>query len=150
MYTDQLINALLKNKFSRKVFCGVIPLDHVPLKKINRVCAFVVNTHESYKSGEHWFCIFVPKLGPIEYFDSFGLPPHHEIIYKFFRLNNRNFIYNRIKLQDDKSINCGKFSLFYIYYRSKGYSLKQYISLFNTDNLLYNDKILNKLYDSIL
>jgi hypothetical protein len=149
MYTEELIELLMKNKSSRKVFCGVIPLDQIPLKKIAKECAFIVNTHESDKPGEHWFSVYIPKRGPIEYFDSYGLPPYHEIIYKFFKYNKRPFIYNRIKIQHDSSQNCGKFSLFYIYYRSKGYTMKEFLNLFNKQYLSYNDRILNNLYNRI-
>ena len=150
MYTEELIELLLKNKSSRKVFCGVIPLDQIPLgNRINKECSFIVNTHESNQPGEHWFAIYVPKRGPIEYFDSYGIPPYHEIIYKFFNVNKRNFIHNKIKLQHNSSKNCGKFTLFYIYYRSKGYTMKEYLKLFNTKYLLYNDYILNNLFTRI-
>ena len=113
------------------------------------MCAFIVNTDESNLPGEHWFAIFVPKNGPIEYFDSYGIPPYHKEIYDFFKVNKRRFIYNNIQIQHNNSINCGKFALYYIYFRAKGYTMKQYLKFFNIKYLLYNDKFLNKLHKLI-
>ena len=150
MYTEELVKLLLRNPYSRKVFCGVIPIDKLPMKKITRECAFIVNTHESHLPGEHWFAIYVPKQGPIEYFDSYGIPPYHRIIHNFLRINKRNFIHNKYQIQSNTSVNCGKFSLFYIYFRARGYTMKQYIKFFNKDTLKYNDKFLNNLYKLII
>ena len=150
MYTEELIKLLRKNRLTRTVFCGVIPIDMLPMKKINKTCTFIVNTHESNLPGEHWFAIFLPKRGPIEYFDSYGIPPYHQQIYKFIKINKRKFIYNKVQIQHDNSINCGKFSLFYIYFRAKGYSMKQYLKFFNHKELQYNDKFLNNLYNLIV
>ena len=149
MYTEELVELLKKNPFSRKIFCGVLPIDKLPMKKINKVCAFIVNTHESNLPSEHWFAIFVPKIGPIEYFDSYGLHPYHREINKFIKVNKRKFIYNNLKIQHNNSINCGKFALFYIYFRARGYSMKQYLKFFNKKQLQYNDKFLNYLYKLI-
>ena len=149
MYTEELVKLLIKNRFTRDVFCGVIPIDKLPIKKINKMCAFIVNTDESNLPGEHWFAIFVPKNGPIEYFDSYGIPPYHKEIYDFFKVNKRRFIYNNIQIQHNNSINCGKFALYYIYFRAKGYTMKQYLKFFNIKYLLYNDKFLNKLHKLI-
>ena len=149
MYTEELVKLLRKNRLTRKVFCGVIPIDMLPVKKINKTCAFIVNSDESHLPGEQWFAIYVPKRGPIEYFDSYGIPPYHPQIYKFLKVNNRRFIYNHIQIQHNNSINCGKFALFYIYYRAKGYTIKQYLKFFNKIELQYNDKFLNYLYKLI-
>ena len=146
MYTSELVELLKKNRFSRRVFCGVLAINQIPIRKINRVCSFIVNTHESHLPGEHWFAIYVPNVGPIEYFDSYGLAPYHQRIYDFFRVNKRKFIFNNLQIQDNFSINCGKFCLFYIYFRAKGYTMKQYLKFFNKINLQYNDRFLNNLF----
>ena len=151
MFTDELVKLLLKNPYSRNVFCGVIPIDKLPMKKIRRECAFIVNTDESHLPGEHWFAIYVPKRGPIEYFDSYGIPPYHPIIYNFInKVNKRNFIHNKLRIQSNPSVNCGKFSLFYIYFRARGYTMKQYLKFFNKTELNFNDKFLNNLYKLIV
>ena len=146
MYTDQLVELLKKYKFSKNKFCGVLSLDQVPLKRVKHPCAFVVNTHDSTQPGEHWFAIYLPVRGPAEYFDSYGLPPFQQRIVEFLKKNSNSFIHNKQRIQSDTSVNCGLFSLFYLYFRTKGYTMKQYLKFFVKDNLSYNDHIVNYLY----
>ena len=40
MYTEELVKLLIKNRFTRDVFCGVIPIDKLPIKKINKMCFY--------------------------------------------------------------------------------------------------------------
>ena len=130
MFTQDLIRLLLRNPKSRRVFCGVIPIDHLTLKRVRRPCSFIINTDPSSQPGQHWFAVFDPRLNsqPIEIFDSFGLPSHQKLLFDFIKINShRNqFIYNTRKIQADDSINCGKFSLLYIYFKAKGYTMSQY------------------------
>lgn len=148
MYTDELINLLLKNKNTRKIFCGVLALDQVPLHRVRRPCSFIINTDVSALPGHHWFAVFIPRYGPIEYFDSFGIQPRHKRIFDFIMINQRKFIYNKKRIQADLSENCGQFSLLYLYYRSRGYTMNQYLKFFMQDDYEYNDKIIDKLYKS--
>jgi hypothetical protein len=151
MYTHHLVKLLLKNKFTRKIFCGVVPFDQIKLRILKHSCSFIVNTHDSSKAGEHWFAVFVPKNGIPEYFDSYGEPPSIKRIIDFLKLNgNGKFIYNTQRIQSDTSINCGKFSLFYLYFRAKGYKMTEYTKIFNKYNLDLNDKIIDCIYDKML
>ena len=149
MYTDQLIRNLLKYRWSRQTFCGVKPLDKIPQKRVRRPCSFVVNTHKSDQPGEHWFGIFVPRRGKIDYFDSYGRPPEHLEVFNFIRLNGQKFKYNSKRIQSDQSENCGQFTLFFIYFRSKGYTMDQYLNLFSDQDYLFNDKIIERLYNKM-
>jgi hypothetical protein len=69
---DQLFK---KYKFTNDQYCGVLPIDKLPLRKVKKPCCFIVNTDDSTLPGTHWFAIYIPKKGKIEYFDSFGLKP---------------------------------------------------------------------------
>jgi hypothetical protein len=146
MYTNELVDLLNKNYYSRRYFCGVLALDEVPLKKINHQCAFIVNTQKSSQPGQHWFGVFVPRHGPIEYFDSYGQPPRQQRIYDFISVNKRGFIYNNKRIQSHNSENCGQFTLFYIYFRCRGYTMKQYSKFFMPENFHYNDRFIEYLY----
>ena len=149
MNTYELVSLLKKDKVVRKSFCGVVPIDLLPIRKVKRNCSFIVNTDDSSKPGEHWFAIYVPKNSPVEYFDSYGRKPQHEKIYDFIKANGKRFKYNNKIIQGDKSISCGLYSLFFIYYRTKGYTMKYFQNLF-TSNYKNNDKIVNDLYNKIL
>src|SRR5260370_4762244 len=99
METNQLIHLLLKNKYTMNVFCGVLPIDHLPQKQVRKPCSFIVNTHNSKLPGEHWFAIFVPKRGYIEYFDSYGKKPINKEVYNFIKTNGKKYIYNKKCIQ---------------------------------------------------
>ncbi len=75
MDTNQINRVLKSYIFTRKEFCGVLPIDYLPIKKIKRPCSFVINTDKSSLPGKHWFAIYLPLKGKIEYFDSFGIKP---------------------------------------------------------------------------
>ena len=149
MNTTQVEKALLKDKYVKKHYCGVIPLDFLPKKKLKTSCYFIVNTHKSYQPGEHWLSIYIPKKGPIEYFDSYGLKPSNKEILNFLKRNRNHYIYNNVKIQGINSLNCGKFSIFFIYFRSRNFKMKDYLKFFST-NKTDNDLFITKLYEKII
>ncbi len=145
METHQLFKLLVKDHYTKKTFCGVIPINHLPVKKLNQSCSFIVNTEDSTKPGEHWFAIYAPKYGKIEYFDSYGLKPINQQVYDFISVNRKKFIYNSKKIQGIDSENCGKYAVFYLFFRNRGLTLNNY-SKFFTSNKKFNDKIINSMY----
>ena len=149
MYTHQLINLLKKDVYSRKSFCGVLPIDKLPIKRVRRPCSFIINTHNSQLPGEHWMAVYLPRIGDIEYFDSYGLHPMNQEILDFIKVNNSKFIYNSKIIQSSDSQNCGKFCLFYLYFRNRGLTMKQYLKFF-TKNKIQNDYFINLLYKKII
>jgi hypothetical protein len=145
MNTLEVDKFLKKYKWIKNSYCGVLPIDKLPLKKIKKPCSFVINTDKSTNSGKHWFAIYVPVKGPIEYFDSYGLKPINPEIYRFFKENDNKWIYNKYPIQSLKSQSCGKFSILFIAYRSKGLSMKDYTKLFSV-NKDYNENVINILF----
>lgn len=93
----------------------------------------------------------------MEYFDSSGLWTFllDEHIVKFI-LENANaknklldsLLINYVQVQDNSSIECGRFAMLFLYYRSRQKTMKQFLSLFhhNPKKLQKNDKIVKKLY----
>jgi hypothetical protein len=149
MNTTEIINAIKQDKIAKQTFCGVVAIDQLPLKTITRGCSFIVNTETSREYGEHWFAIFSPLNGPVEYFDSYGIKPTNIEIYQFIRKNGGKYIYNTKKIQGNNSISCGQFSILYIYFRSRGYTMSDYIK-FYTSNKTYNDILIKKIYNKMI
>ena len=145
MDTTQLIDILLKDKYAKKNFCGVIPLDHLPSKKLTHDCSFIVNSDKSHEKGQHWFAIYAPLNGYVEYFDPFGLRPIHEEIYDFINKNSNNFIYNNQQIQHLSSNKCGLFCLFFILTRSRGIPIEVSIKFFNKISK-FNDEIIVNIF----
>ena len=150
--TQNLIELLKKNPRTRRIFCGVLPIDYVPMKRVKRPCSFIVNTDPSTDPGQHWFAVYVPRREkqPIEYFDSLGRKPHQPQILEFIRINSSPYMYNNIRIQSTESINCGKFALLYLYYRARGYTMKQYLNFFDKYDLALNDCIVNGIFQKIV
>jgi hypothetical protein len=151
MNTLELIHTLTKYSFTRNTFCGVYAIDELPQKRFHRPCSFIVNTDDSSKPGQHWFGIFLPKFGSIEYFDSFGVKPINEEILNFFKMNGNKWIYNNIHIQSDSSETCGKFCVLFLCYRSRGMSFKNFLNLFSPEleyNEIFVDELFRKLFDN--
>ena len=148
MNTVQVKKFLENDKYTKKIFNDVIPIDFLKIEFVNGPKAFIINTGESDTPGQHWFALFIPKLGPIEYFDSYGNKPINKEIYEFVKINKRPLFYNRYKIQGNNSLNYGKFSIFYLYLRSRGIPLRKVIQFFNKNKNI-NDQIITKLLNKI-
>ena len=148
MDTLQIIKLFEKNKYVKKNFCGIFSVDKLPMTKLRRPCALIINTDESSGTGEHWLAVFLPRTGSIEYFDSYGNPPQDQRILIFLQLNSKSFIHNQNQIQSNQSTKCGLFSMGYIYFRSKGYSMKIYLKFFTKDKE-YNDKFIYSLFKKL-
>jgi hypothetical protein len=148
MDTYQIDQFLKSDKFAKKGFKGVIPINYLPLKYVDRPSSYIINTDNSNLPGEHWFALYIPLKGPIEYWDSYGLKPINNEIYKFIKMNKRPFIYNRFKIQSNNSMTCGQYSIFYIYLRSRNIKMKK-ITNFFIKNRSINDKIIMKIFKKI-
>lgn len=145
MNTYEINDILTKNPITKKIFCGVFAIDNLPKERIKRPCAFVVNTEESTKRGLHWFAIFVPRTGPIEYFDSFGFKPQNKEVYHFIKMNGKQWIHNSRQIQSNESNTCGLFCIIFIALRSKNYNFKQFLRMFK-ENKLFNENLVGKLF----
>jgi hypothetical protein len=146
MNTLEILNQVKKYDYMNNNFCGVYSIDMLPQKKIIRPCGLIVNTDKSMYGGSHWFGIFLPRIGPIEYFDSFGIVPQNEEVYEFFNKNGNLWTYNSKQIQSNKSQSCGKFCLLFLAFRMKNISFKYFINLFS-DNKSYNENLVKALFE---
>ena len=148
MNTHQLKSIILKDKYARKNFCGIFPIDHLPKIKLTHDCSFIVNTDYSTGRGIHWVAIFAPKNGIIEYFDPFGNKPINKEIYDFINVNSSDYIYNKKEIQNLSSIKCGLFCLFFLMTRSRGIPMKKSSEFFNEISYL-NDDLIDIIFNKI-
>jgi hypothetical protein len=117
-------------------YLGCIAHDEIPSKIYPKIKPrsrgfFVINTDPSWKSGEHWQCVFFDARpqgsGSIEFYDSFADPidPKMQADLKGIaeRLDAKTYLKlkeNRIKQQHDDSDNCGYFCMNFITSRMRG------------------------------
>ena len=84
----------------------VFARDELPdLRHMQRPFALVFNTDPHDKPGQHWLAIYKPTDGPLEFFDSFGMPPFY---YGF----STSFVYSFISLQSFSTALCGNYTIY--------------------------------------
>ena len=67
------INAIFKkHKYTRYIYKGTIAFNEKP-KKITRPSAYIINTQNRDKDGEHWLAFYFDLNGDVDVFDSYGL-----------------------------------------------------------------------------
>lgn len=152
MNTLQIQNLLEKNKTTVKLFKGVYPYNKIPKKLYKKPFFIIVNLDPNTKPGTHWFCIFCPKFGCIEVFDSYGDQAVKTNIKAIIRKNSKKnecFIKNIKRLQGDYSDVCGYYCCVFAYYRCKNYSMKNFLDMFNNRNYNKNDEIIVNKFKNI-
>ena len=131
-----------------KFFVGVFAADRLP-RKHTKPAAFIANTDVSGGGGVHWVAFFIPERGKPEYFDSYGLDTFIEGHLDFIARSKKTWLTNKKLLQGLRSKVCGQYCLVYLICRMRGYSMKQFQSLF-TKNVKKNDiqvrKCIQKYY----
>lgn len=101
---------------------GCLARDQLPLTfdNIRRPFALIFNTHPASQPGEHWLAMYSNKVGQIEFFDSYGLPP------SFYSLSDYNsqYIYSDRSIQSIGTNVCGHYCIIFIYLRSQNRSFE--------------------------
>lgn len=123
---------------------GVYASDSLPLR-LPPNSAIVVNTQPSYMEGMHWIAMYLDSNRQLEYMDSYGQPPLIEDHLKFIRRNCSFYTYNSQLLQSDFSSVCGHYCLCFLYFRSYGYSTRDFLSLFSS-NVDGNDILIENVF----
>ncbi len=121
-------------------FLGVFPRDEVPKVTSYPTC-LIANTDTSEEPGTHWIAISYISPYETEFFDSAALPP------EFYGFTLPYVNTSTYRIQSLTSNVCGQFCLFYIFYRSHGYSLSSIISMFSSSDHMWNDSQVRKFYN---
>ncbi len=153
--------------FDKKIEGGVCVSDdlcNIDIKKLGKKkksLGMVFNTDPHYKSGQHWFSIYVDLMGKnqknkpcIYYFDSVAKDPPEEIIILINRIKEQcnlinkkiNVAYNDIEHQSGNT-ECGIYCLHFLISMLKGKNFKNYIHNVRTDNEI--EKFRNIFYSTI-
>ena len=140
------MNTLQLNKtfFKNKLFKGVFPCDAIPSRKFALPYALIINTDPASKPGTHWVALHVDIYNHAEFFDSFGKPLDNKYIVDFIDDNCASACWNTVCIQSNLSIKCGQFALGYIKARLQGIDADTFINLFDREDLLANDAIIEK------
>jgi hypothetical protein len=105
----------------------------------------IINTDLSSGPGEHW-CVAFLNNNICDYFDPLGFPPQHDQ-YDFVPklLPFCDFIiHNKVAVQTETSSVCGHHCLYFLFLKSRGYSLCEIITNFFSSNNNKNDEAVQK------
>lgn len=107
----------------------------------------ISNLDPDTKLGSHWVAMYVDNNGVGEYFDSYGRKPigYHRA---FFKRNAKILLHNGMRIQNDFTVVCGEYCLMYLYYKSRGKTMYDFVNNFS-QNTLCNDLLLRNMFKSI-
>lgn len=146
MNTLELYSFLKNDPMCNKYFLGIFPRDEAPTTFTKLPCSFMINTDPRNQEGSHWLAIFVNHGRQVEFFDPYGMPP------SFYNLNNylnnisSSWTFNNFKIQSSFSSFCGQICLFYLYFKSRHFSLDYILSNFSNNYFKNESIILNFLF----
>lgn len=147
-------------KFAKKL---KIPLIDVVSKDLlykmkPQIGCYIINLQNlNDGNGTHWTC-FILKKNICIYYDSFGLLPPIPVINFANKFNRKmELIYSVDMIQNINSVLCGWFVLFFLFFisvkhkhsRNYKYLVNIHNNLFNKNNTLQNDIILQQYVKSI-
>ena len=141
METDQLRRALKEDPFLNAQCGGVLAADQLPEERVwNLPKLYIVNTDVMNQPGQHWALMYLPRVGPAEFFDSMGKTPscYNNNFQTWLSYHPEGYIYNCITLQDKNSEACGYYCLAYGLLRCRNMSMAKFLAMFTT-NCKQND-----------
>jgi hypothetical protein len=140
MNTVQINEILENDKISKNDFIGVYSRDKIPkFTKMDFPCSLVVNTDTSKQPGTHWLAVYYDKNGNCYFFDSMAFSP------QFYNLDNvllkhaKSLVYSTFPIQSYYSDFCGLYCVLFILFKSRDYSLDNFLNFFD-ENTLKNDR----------
>ena len=127
MEAEEIRRFILKDPQTRSYFAGVIAKDEIPKEpQKNKTHFYVVNTQTADLPGQHWVVLWYS--GVSNYFDPEGHPPFLQAETSFL---HRRWTWNALRIQPFYSIYCGLYCLYFVYFKSRGFSMKDIVSSFS-------------------
>ena len=129
-------------------FLGVFPAYKIPnlVNGWKRHAAYVVNIDTSDKPGKHWITFWHRRGGDAEYFDSYGIPLENYIdVSKHLPPTTKIVASNSKCLQSYGSVLCGHYCIFFLAFRSAGFSMTTITNLINSQGYSNNRELCRKI-----
>ena len=126
MNGDQIEKILAQSlACTRTHFLGVFARDQLPTPSQYPAC-FVANTDPISLPGTHWVAFFYVSPTHLEFFDSYGEPPH---FYNFSISNKITTLKSNSRpLQNLRTTVCGQFCIYYLFQRSRSMPMARIVS----------------------
>jgi hypothetical protein len=131
MNTLELNCAISNDKVLKQQVIGIFPINKIPLTRMFYPCGYIINTDVEGSPGKHWIAIYFINKNQADFFDSFGKSLN---FYGIGQLGKGlNITYSSKVIQHEKSLMCGYYCLYFLYMKSRYYSLKQLQGIFTED-----------------
>lgn len=132
---------MYRSEVTASLFINVLSFEELPQSFPYKQGFYIINADYVDSVGTHWFVVYQPLDGPIEFFDSLGKDPryYNEKLYFFLCRSSKYFVKINKRIQGNTNV-CGDYCLLYCYFRSKGYSMLDFLNIFGSD-LNFNDKM---------
>ena len=139
MYASKIYTIAKRDGRLKKCFYGVLAANEIP-KNFPVKHGAIINCCPRGLPGIHWVCIFKINKNLIEFYDPLGkTPEHYKLTNKLFKIAPK-INYSSMRVQNRASNVCGYHCLFYLYYKSRGYSLNNILRNFCKKNTRENDR----------
>ena len=149
LYTNTINDLLVSDDYTRSISEGTFACDE--LKNIvigDFPRCIVVNLDRSDQPGSHWVGLYFVSPSEVEFFDSYGRElKKYSDIDLFVRSNVRgkkSIIENRCILQGDDTNVCGQWTVQFLWLRSRGLILEDFLSIFDDRKSGYYDNYINE------
>ena len=147
MDTIDIINTIRCNRKTWKTFCGVYANDTLPYV-VSAPCALVINKDKQSGPGTHWVAIFITSHRTGVYMDSLGKLPSIGV-QNFLHRNTNSWTLSLQQIQHPMSELCGMFVCVFLHFMANQKSYHEFISMFHTKNLLYNDFVVLQMFHKL-
>ena len=140
-YTTTLMvcwSAAARDARTRSRVRDVVPKDGLPTMIDSFPFAFVCNTHDCDKPGQHWIALYVDADRHGAYFCSYGLPPLHGAFRVFLNEHCSEWTHTAKRLQSPLSNVCGQYCIVYLLLRCNSIPMNAFVNTFGSD-LVAND-----------
>ena len=138
MDTNELDRYMRRDSHIKKNYGGTLAKNQLLNIVNSKDKIYIVNLDDSYNPRSHWITIWMGEFPEI--FDSLGHKPLKEFE-DFIFLNGDPYVCNTKRLQSHGSSVCGHYCLMYAYFKSRGYSFKKNINIFDSNYVLNDVKV---------
>lgn len=145
MNSLELINSLASDNFCKKGHIGVYAADTLP-SALKLPALFIANTDVQSLPGSHWVAFHIDSGRHCEFFDSFGGQPIIPEHMRFLAQTCKSWSHNNMSLQGFTSTVCGHYCVMFLAYKARGLSMDSFLSLFERNQSVFNDKLVNQMY----
>ena len=119
----------------------------LPGKISSYPASFACNVDMTNEIGSHWldfFFVFIFSANRMKLFDSYGNAPHFlKRTISVFASQYVEVIHNPHILQSNFTAVCGQYTIFFLICKSRGDTMKKFLSQFVTQNICNDIRVYN-------